>query len=624
MKLKTTTILIALILLVSFVLAIKPGDITINSPADAVWTNQTNYTNGYNISWTDADANYNATCTLYIGTSNNIALIKATANGSYGTSTVVESEATVLYMNHTFPTNNTLFYWTVECGNASATPQFPTTATTPRSMNQDVTTPTMSIDSIGFVNNTWQSTTPVRMEMTPIDSGALLGGSLNCSIVDFSTPTTAHESETTSNNTAVNVTWTSSDGQYNITGACKDQALNTIVNGTFYTVKIDTTTPVLTHNSPANATVSTVNYILLNWSLTELNLDTIQLEWNGVNETVGTGNCTGTAPAYTCTYNKTGIAAVRRLTYKIYANDSASNIGVSATRTVSVDLASPTVSVIYNLSVSASVATYRISMNETTPASCIGTIYQRNGSTTGNTVTGTLSISTGLSNCSGTVANTDVVYEGDFRMEFNISDDAGNSVLANKTGVYKNLFAGWNMISNTGSSRNTSTFCSEIANCTQVSYINNTRNSGTIFQTYSTSTPSVNNGITLNSGDAVLVYVSANTSYYILDDYLPTTPATGENITLYDGGWNGWGITKDANISAVYNAVTWGTALKNVTYAALRNTSAGKHYTCKRSSNLCAGTSTLATNIPVYKGDAVWALTDLNANYTINRTGVTG
>ena len=627
MEVKNILFILVFFLLVGSVLAIKSGDITIISPADGVWTNQTNYTSGFNFSWVDETADYNATCRLYIGTVNNPSVIVTEGNASYGVDDVVsESTNTKIDMNHTFTvglnssaSSNQKFYWIIKCENSTATPNYPYTMTAPRVIKQNTEYPRIAIVGIGFSNATWQATSPARMEINITSGANLYGESFTCGILNDSNGY-VWASETTANNTAVNITRAAPDGEYTIAGMCKDPALNINKSGVTYYLKVDTITPVITHNSPAEDYISSVNWVLLNWSITEQNVEVISLEWDGTNASIGTGNCSGSAPSYVCTYNKTSISAKKDITYKIYTNDSASNVGVSLTRTISVDLANPTVTTIFNFTISDSVASYRILIADTTPSTCVAKVYQRNGSDTGNTLIGEFAtIGTTSSNCTGTLTGSDIGIEGDFRILFNVTDGLGNSVQANKTGVYKSLYAGWNLLAYTGSVRTVYTICEEIDGCTQLSYMNNTVGS---FVTYSTSTQSVNNGTTINPGDAILVYLSADADF-LADDSLPKNDSVGGNITLYDTGWNTMGLTKDANISAVYNAVNSGTSTKNISFASEFEASASTFYTCKKSTNLCAGTSTLATNIPLYKGDGVWVLTDQSDNFTINRTGVT-
>jgi len=92
--------------------------------------------------------------------------------------------------------------------------------------------------------------------------------------------------------------------------------------------------------TPANGSTITVNYVTINVSVTDpSNVSTVLLNWNGVNETM---NMTG---LNTWSVDKTDLSN-GEYTYKIYANDTWNNWGVSEVRTVNVmSAAAPTVSI---------------------------------------------------------------------------------------------------------------------------------------------------------------------------------------------------------------------------------------------------------------------------------------
>ena len=97
----------------------------------------------------------------------------------------------------------------------------------------------------------------------------------------------------------------------------------------------DTTPPAITFvaPTPANNSEVTVNYVFVNITLDETG-STALLNWNGTNETMlGSGT--------NFYLNKTNLADGGVYTYKVYANDTIGNMGVSETRMVTVNVTLP-------------------------------------------------------------------------------------------------------------------------------------------------------------------------------------------------------------------------------------------------------------------------------------------
>jgi len=604
--------IIFLILLAGILYAIPQGGVTPISPDDDVWTNEGNYTDGFNVSWNDPEHNYNASCELFIGTENNVAIILATVNGSYGTVGQVEENTNIeLTMNHTFPTNNTQYYWTIKCINESFLPWI---ATTPRILKQDISIPSFNITNHTVENNTWSNSGSLRFEFYATDDQTL-GENLTVRIFN-STDFYVFGSASVENGSQVNLTISLPDGNYtlnaNVTDPAENSNTTSIAGGPIsFSAVIDTTDPVITDLLPANGTVWNDTEIGINFTITELNLATVYLEWNGTNETFDLNNCTSAPPQHNCSFNKT-VTSWRYLDFKTFAIDEASNDGISATNTMSIDLDGISF-IVNNWTVSNSVANYVVDITDTTPTTCSIKLYQKNESYI-DILTGT--INTGIvNNCTGTIQGSDIGIEGNFRAEFNLTDEAGNQNITNVSGVYNALYEGWNLITYPNTNRTSSTIVTEILNATQVSWYNNSIAS---FVTYSTSTPGTNNATQINPGDAIFVYLNANTSF-IENEYLPTAIDESIYAIIYTTGWNAFGLTENSNVSAVYNTTTNATSYQNITWTSWYNASSDTFNTCKKGGT-CAGTSDAASDIDLPRGHAVWILSDLTANLTINRS----
>ncbi len=328
-----------------------------------------------------------------------------------------------------------------------------------------------------------------------------------------------------------------------------------------------------------------------------------------------------------CNITFSGLSSRRNRTVKIWLNDSAGN-SINTQRTYSTDLEWPELKTAFNWAVSRGIASWIFEFNDTTPTTCEGSVYDRNGNIKGNLAGtfGTIEIDSNV-NCTGTFTVSDVIEEGAFKIEFNVTDGLGRwNISLNKTGVLTNLYTGWNVITYPDSNRSVLDICNEVGACNQVSFFNNTNKS---FYTFSNSTPSINNGTNINEGDGFLINVVEN-SEIITNDNLPLPGNELEGITLWTTGWNVMGLLANTSLNATYYALTVNTTSPpdnpngglNITYSSYKNTSSGFYLTCKRTLNKCSGTSAVPKDILLRKGYAVWALT--MANSTINRTDISG
>jgi parallel beta-helix repeat protein len=135
-----------------------------------------------------------------------------------------------------------------------------------------------------------------------------------------------------------------SSANYNYTAFATDRAGN--INKTeTRTVTIETVSPNITFISPTpnNASYINVNYTTINVNVTDSqsNISSCILEWNGINESMN--NIINYNKGAYCNITKTDLSEGTK-TFKVYANDSASNMGNSSTRTLYIDLTDPIVS----------------------------------------------------------------------------------------------------------------------------------------------------------------------------------------------------------------------------------------------------------------------------------------
>jgi len=93
--------------------------------------------------------------------------------------------------------------------------------------------------------------------------------------------------------------------------------------------------------TPANGATVTVNYVNVTVSIAQTNISTVLLNWNGENETMTKVGLNSWSYHDNESVAKTGLVN-GTYTYKVYANDTLDNWGVSKTRTVTVNISEPT------------------------------------------------------------------------------------------------------------------------------------------------------------------------------------------------------------------------------------------------------------------------------------------
>src|SRR3990167_219986 len=290
-KLKSAALLFfVLIISVLYVYAIAQNDVTVNSPANGTWSNQSNFTAGFNFSWSDSNGIVElATATLYMQNDSDTGLT-TDKNNSFGINYSVKNNSnTVIYMNQTFPGENVprLIYWTIKAENGTS--WFPDA----RVIRLDNTTfPNATNHSMNFKNNTWINYMP-RIEVIANDYGPLRGDTLT---LEFYNSSKVIASATAGNNSPINLTNESlSDGIYSgLKIKARDPAGNINNSELIWNVSIDTTNATVTFNEPTpiNKNNQTSGSITFNFTIVEINAEQVFLELDKVNRTINIINST--------------------------------------------------------------------------------------------------------------------------------------------------------------------------------------------------------------------------------------------------------------------------------------------------------------------------------------------
>ena len=132
-----------------------------------------------------------------------------------------------------------------------------------------------------------------------------------------------------------NTTFTAAEGANNIT-LYANNSNGTVFNSSLVSFTADTVLPNVTFVSPtpANGSTVAVNYTFINVTVNEA-INFIRLEFNGTNFTMSNG----TPDTFSLAWfrNHTGIVSGNQ-SFKVYANDTSGNMGVSSVRTINVTL----------------------------------------------------------------------------------------------------------------------------------------------------------------------------------------------------------------------------------------------------------------------------------------------
>jgi len=655
-------ILLLCIFLTGLVIAIGTDHVEYYTPINATWTNEANYTAGFTGAWNMSNfdklnyngGNYVANCTLYVGNSSMSGGDNLTRDSYYSTNVRAHTNAvndTVFNMTLDLKSLGIegLYYWTIECYNSSLTPTswYPE----PRTLYFDNSTADWSvklyIDGTQYTNASWTSATSAVWEVNVTENGTLTNEVYTITVFNASdapADNATFVTDTTTNATAVNITQTLTDGNYTIAISVVDNAgnTNTTQMGSMsvgcYQINVDQTNPVVTFLATSSITdndiVSYDDWIYINYTVIDAHLeDMMYIDLGGTIQNISlSNNCTTySTDGYYCEFNFTDLTNVKNSYIDIFANDTAGNIGYSANWTWSLDVGeTPVINATNNWTIIDSVINFNITIWDTTPTYCTARIYNSSNNIK-TTITGIINDNTeALKFCTGTISASDISDEGAFTVEFNLTDGAGTSVTSNKSGVLKNLYDGWNLVTYTNNSGTVEDICASIEYCTKISDFNNSLQS---FRNYLTSVPDTNNDTTINVSDPIYIYTSAD-DYLLMEDYLPTNQATWkyENRTLYDG-WNIIGLLYNTTVNTTLYALTYNTSLWdigdypngcgdpsnylcNFTWVTKIDTDANKYLTCGRTAGICTGTSLVASQLYLPKGYAVWALVN-DANRSV-------
>ncbi len=89
--------------------------------------------------------------------------------------------------------------------------------------------------------------------------------------------------------------------------------------------------------TPANSSNQSYNWVYVNVTVNESNLDVVTLDWNGVNESL---TCSGSAPDYVCGTNKTSLSN-GNYTFRVYASDTLGSSNSTGLYSVTLNIPPP-------------------------------------------------------------------------------------------------------------------------------------------------------------------------------------------------------------------------------------------------------------------------------------------
>lgn len=316
--------------------------------------------------------------------------------------------------------------------------------------------------------------------------------------------------------------------------------------------------------------------------------------------------------------NDTAFGKFVNITYR--CNESNSVSWNSHKVWLTVDSTPPGLTGFANATTYGSVATFYGNFTDNNSASCRGLIYNYTGNLM-STKSGYISSNVQSPSCLINVTGSDIGYQGNFYIVYNVTDLANNTArnLQNQTGIVIPLVAGWNLISYPGLNKSMTEVCAMVTNCSSVSYFNNT------LQAYKTWTSSANtvNNYTMEPGFPIYMYVSG-TDWLVTSPNYPGIKSPKSLINFTFNAWNTFGLQYNASFQSALNAVSADLGTRNVTAMSYYNATGATYITCYRNSSLCAGT-TNAGGINLPPGSAVWALPDNNsATLSVNISLVTG
>ncbi len=289
-------------------------NVTLNSPEDNGWENNTNVTFQYTPNDITSEV---SSCELILDGSTNQTNSTITENGINNFTVQGVSEGT-----HT---------WSVNCTDTSANANEGSSST--QSFTVDATKPN-KITLNGPVNDTKSSDLTQTFNFTAEDN---LASTMTCNLL---IDDVQQNSTSATNNTATTISYALSEGIQNWSVQCLDQASNSNTSET-RTITIDETAPSIANitNAPnSNADLDPDTNVTVTANITDnIELDTFILQYKFQNET----NYTNTTmqlesgDLYNATFNATFSGT---WTYRIYANDTTGNSNTSSETDISVIL----------------------------------------------------------------------------------------------------------------------------------------------------------------------------------------------------------------------------------------------------------------------------------------------
>jgi len=401
---------------------IAPVVNTLNNYANNSWTTSKTVTFGFNMTDTNND-----TCILYHN---------ASTWGANVTKTYTSNEDT--NFSAIIFASDGHYLWNVLCNDSAGHTAWNGDNYT---LKVDATDPAASLDIP--TNDSWDSDGSVTFGYTPSDTNleaCILYG-------NFSNSWAANETNSSlTSGIQINNTLSLEDGYYIWNVKCNDSAGNSAFNGTNYTIKVDTVSPILNNPTPANSGfIADATTTLFNITLTEQNINlslnvTLYYMWSGAGGySSDTLSCTGTAPTYYCSKTLNLdllIGNGQTLNFFFNTTDSAGHTAVNGTQTIpltaTVDETGPSKSEITNPATNDTWKTsmtdiITINMTDTIDSTLNYNIFVNGTSNATGTVTG------------GTATNvnlTGLQDGGYYEIIAQATDDAGNSLNSSSKTLY--------------------------------------------------------------------------------------------------------------------------------------------------------------------------------------------
>ena len=365
--------------------------VTLNSPAN-------------NANTSDSTPDFNFTATNAASVLSCTVFVAGTARGT--NSSVSNATATVITANASLSDGS--HNWYVNCTDDAAN----TGTSATRTITIDTAVPIVTINSPG--NNTFTSDNTPDVNFTAANAVS----TLSCELFIGDTGYGIDSSVANSTATVITANGTLSDGSHNLYVNCTDDASNTGASETRI-IKVDTTAPTVTANSPANGANTSDSTPDFNFTFTDAQASNASCELFVDNTGHGTNTSTLNGTATVITAN----ATLSDSSHNWYVNctDSAGNIGESATRALTVDTALPVVTLnspVNSVNTTDSTPDFNFTVTNAVAAlACTLYIDSTPYGTNSSTINGTATIMT---------ANASIA-DGSHNWNVNCTDDSSNT-----------------------------------------------------------------------------------------------------------------------------------------------------------------------------------------------------